>query len=472
MRIEELLSDYRHFRKAAGLFLAVSLGVRLWLSAHYFGFLTGDDVEILEAGLRWVLHLGYVPWEIRNTLLPTLLVAPMGWLGASLGIASPMRLAGLATVPFALLSTLNLVLVYRLVLALRGERLAAGFAALLLGTHWLAVGYGSTVYPRTAATTCILLAALWSAKSPPSAARLLGAGAFVALAFSFRYSEMIFLPPLLLLAARAGSPATRLRRAAAVGAGFAAGALLFVGIADQLEWGAPFASLRAFFDYTVVEGRASALVAHQPGAWYLGTVLRWLSPAVIGGLWFFRRRRVPWALAAFVVLPLLALSVVPHKELRYLQGVLPFLCALGGIGLAGLWRDGRRSGVVTLCALSLAWSAVQLRFLEKKSMAAVAAARYLTETRPAGSALAVQQPWAYGDRLILPVSFRVRELPMDLEHDGLGHDFSGVAIVALYADRLTPSVAQALAAAGLCAERQFAWGRSRAVSIYSACPAE
>ena len=100
MTIEKLLGDDRHFRRIAWLFLAVSLGVRLALAARFFGFLTGDDVEILETGLSWALHLDYAPWEIRNTLLPTLLVAPMGMLGKSLGIDSPILLSWLSTVPF------------------------------------------------------------------------------------------------------------------------------------------------------------------------------------------------------------------------------------------------------------------------------------------------------------------------------------------------------------------------------------
>ena len=62
-----MLSE-RGFRWAAGLFLAGSLAVRLALAAAYPGFLTGDDVEILETGFRSVLSHGYVPWEIRNTL--------------------------------------------------------------------------------------------------------------------------------------------------------------------------------------------------------------------------------------------------------------------------------------------------------------------------------------------------------------------------------------------------------------------
>ena len=340
MTIEKLLGDDRNLRKAAWLFLAVSLGVRLALSARFFGFVTGDDVEILETGLRWALHLSYVPWEIRNTLLPALLVAPMGMLGKSLGIASPMLLAWLSTVPFAVLSTLNIFLTYRLVLAVGGDRLAAVFGSFLQGTHWVAIGYGSTVYPRTVATTCVLIAVLWAASATRIIWGRLGAGALVALAFAFRYSEVIFLLPLIFMASRKGAPGERLRCATQIGAGFAVGTLLFVGLADFLEWGAPFASLKAFFDYTLVERKASALMVNEPVSWYLWRAHRWIPPAAVAGLWYFRRARVPVALSAFVLFPLVALSLIHHKELRYLQGVLPFACALGGFFLPCIWRAG------------------------------------------------------------------------------------------------------------------------------------
>lgn len=470
MAIEGLLGDDRQFRRAAWLLLATSLAVRLWLSAHFFGFLTGDDVEILETGLRWTFDLGYRPWEIRNTLLPALLVAPMGGLGKGLGLDSPMLLAWLSTVPFALLSTLNVYLLFRLVRQLGGDRFAAVLASLLLGTHWVAVGYGSTVYPRTPATTCILIAALWALSPFRTAASRLGAGALVALGFAFRYSEGIFLLPLLLLASRQGGSRERLRSAAQVAAGFAFGTLLFVGLADLLEWGAPFASLQAFFEYTLVERKASALVVNQSWYWFLWRAPHWIPPAAFCGLWYFHRARVPRELAQFVLLPLVALSLVHHKELRYLQGILPFACAIGGLGLAGLWRAGWRRVVMALLAVTVGWSAVHLRFLEKKSMAAVEAAQYLISATPGLRQVALQQPWAFGDRLLLPATVGVRELPIDLRAQDISRATAGVDAVALYSDLITIELAHSLAKSGFCPERRFAWGRSREVSIYSVCP--
>lgn len=470
MPIDRLLDDDRRFRRAAWLFLVVSLAVRLALAVAYPGFLTGDDVEILETGLRGVLHLDYVPWEIRNTLLPTLLVAPMGWLATSLGFSSPLNLAVLATVPFALLSTLNLVLVYRVTLRFGGGRTAATLAAILLGTHWIAVGYGSTVYPRTAAATCILLALFWTAGDRTANSPLLGAGALAALAFAFRYSELVFLPPLLLFVAAEGVLSRRLRRLAIFAAGFGAGALLFVGLWDRWEWGAPFASLRAFFDYTLIERKASTLVEHQPFYWYLWRAPHWLAPAALLGVWqALRRSRSSRSVALFVALPLLGLSAIHHKELRYLQALLPFVCVLGGLGLAAVWRAGWRRVVVALLVITAGWSGIHARFLEKKSMAAVEAAQYLVAAKAGLRQVALQQPWAFGDRLLLSAPVGVKELPMDLRAQDIGRATVDMDAVALYSDLVTAGIAEALGRSGFCLERRFAWGRSREVSIYSAC---
>ncbi|MEO7973428.1 MAG: glycosyltransferase family 39 protein, partial [Thermoanaerobaculia bacterium] len=453
------------WRIVAGLFLFASLLLRLGLSARFFGFLGGDDVEILETGLRWAMHLNYVPWEIRNTLLPVLLVAPMGALGSALGAHSPAFLCWLATLPFALLSTLNIGLTYRLVLALSGDRMAARLGAFALGVHWVAVGYGSTVYPRTASTTCVLLAALLLVKALERVAAQWASGAFVALAFACRYSELIFLVPIVLLAAGRGTAGARWRRVGAVLFGFAAGALAFVALVDLLEWGAPFASLAALFDYTIVKQLASSLRPEQPVYWYLRTAHRWIAPALLGGLLLYDRRKVPAPLVVFVLAPLLGLLLLHHKELRYLQGLLPFLCAVAGFGLARLWRAGWRKTVVVLLALSVGWSGVNLRFLGKKSMAAVEAAEYLVSSGEFVR-VAAQQPWALGDRLILGEKVGVQELPLRLGAESLRQAAKEMDGVVLYSDLVTDELRSALIDEGLCLRREFARGRSRRVSIF------
>jgi hypothetical protein len=58
-------------RRGLGLLIGILLtttGVRLLLGWRFFGFLTGDDVEILEAGFR-VIGPRYSPLPLRNPVV-------------------------------------------------------------------------------------------------------------------------------------------------------------------------------------------------------------------------------------------------------------------------------------------------------------------------------------------------------------------------------------------------------------------
>ncbi len=368
----------RWWRRPGGLValaLAASTLLRLAVAASV-GFLTGDDVEVLEAAFAAATGLHYQPWEIRNLLFPRLLVAPVLSLAAALGVHDPFALVRLAALPSVALSSLDGWLVYRLAARLV-DRWTAALAAAIFSFHWLPLAYGGTVYPRTASTTCVLLAALLVvgrrgedgaggavAAGRAGLGRALGAGALVALGFADRYSEAIFLAPLLvfvLVSGRrenAGNEGAAPRRAGGMpglsglaGAlglvvGFALGTLATVGLADWAFWGRPFASLLAFARFTLLERRSSSLVTHQPFGWYLARIYVWLPPTLLPFLFAPRRRDrrgtgllLPWL---GVGLPLMVLSLVHHKELRYLQGSVPFLAILVAAGAAALWRAGWR----------------------------------------------------------------------------------------------------------------------------------
>src|SRR4051794_22270532 len=114
--------------------------VRLGLGFVFFGFHTGDDVEILQAGLMRALGWPYQPWEIRNLLVSDVFAAPAIALASVLGVSSTQTLAWLASVPNVLLASLNILLVHRLTLQWLGNRRAALLAAGLYGFHWLPLG--------------------------------------------------------------------------------------------------------------------------------------------------------------------------------------------------------------------------------------------------------------------------------------------------------------------------------------------
>jgi 4-amino-4-deoxy-L-arabinose transferase-like glycosyltransferase len=457
---------------------------------------------VLEAAFVPATGLHYRPWEIRNLLVPRLLVAPVLSLVRALGVRDPFVLVRLAALPEVALSAVNGWLVYRLTARLTArlaDRWTAALAAAVFSFHWLPLAYGGTVYPRTASTTCVILAALLVASAveekdgeagriAPLAqgigfrplargigirplARGLAAGALVALAFADRYSEAVFLAPLAAFALwpRAGRT---LRAwwslALAIGLGFALGSLLTVGLADQVFWGKPFASLVAFARFTLVERRSSSLVTHQPPAWYLTHAYVWLPPTLLPFFFALRRRRellLPWL---GVALPLLLLSLVHHKELRYLEGCVPFLAILAAAGAAALWRAGWRRTTAVLLLISLLLSLNTARaVLSRRSLAAVAAARELA-AGPAIHTVALSQAWAYGHLLFFDNRVGVIDLATPPGEAEVRAAVQQADALGLYAEDLAraPEIERIVAGAGFARAAELRAWNSKPVVVF------
>jgi 4-amino-4-deoxy-L-arabinose transferase-like glycosyltransferase len=127
-------------------------------------------------------------------------VAPFVRLGATLGLRETFALVLCATVPFVLLASVNIVLVYRLVFRWLGDQSAARVGMAIYAFHWLPLAFGSTTYPRTVSTTFVLLAALALSGTGRDLMRGAAGGSLAALAFAVRQSEGMYLIPLLLVA--------------------------------------------------------------------------------------------------------------------------------------------------------------------------------------------------------------------------------------------------------------------------------
>jgi hypothetical protein len=244
------------------LVVAITTALRLLFAWRFFGFLGGDDVEVVEEAFRRAVGLNYIPWEVRDLLLPDILVAPFVRLGAALGLRETFSLVLCATAPFVVLASVNIVLVYLLAFRWLDDRAAARAAMAIYGLHWLPLAFGSTTYPRTVSTTLVLAAALVVSANGRALTRGALGGSLLALAFAVRHSEGMYLLPLLLLAAFRGTEGrSSIRRALGVLGGFAIAAAMTVGLYDLLTWGRAFSSLIAVFKFTVVEGASSSPVA-------------------------------------------------------------------------------------------------------------------------------------------------------------------------------------------------------------------
>ncbi|HET9209647.1 MAG TPA: hypothetical protein VFR03_04580 [Thermoanaerobaculia bacterium] len=451
-----------------GALIALTTLVRLALAFAFPGFVAGDDVEILQAGFLRAFGWPYQPWEIRNLLIPDLLVAPVLRLAAALGISSTQTLVSVASVPFVLLASLNVWLVFLLGRRWLGSGRPALLAAVLYALHWIPLGYGSTVYPRTASTACILLAALLLSGEGGGFWREGLAGGLVAVAFAERYSEGIFLLPLAIVAGlRKEEPRVRMVRGAAVLGGFLAAALLTSGLEEWLTWGKPFASLTAFARFTMIERRSSSLVAAQPWYWYAWRLPKWLPVTLLPFLVCARRVRAALPAAVCAFLPLLLLSGVYHKELRYLQGILPFVFLTAAAGAWFLWENGRRTATAALCLLSVALGFKGINFLAQKSMPAVQAAQALAEAAR-GQTVALVQPWAFGGTLYLHPGIRVVEIPYPPTAPDLESAAARARWIAVYRKDLAPDLASVLDRRGFMPAGDFAWGAGRPVALFTA----
>lgn len=436
-------------RETAGrvVLLAIAIAAtQLWLAHHFYGFLTGDEVEVLGEAFRLATGFNYGTWDVRNTLIPDVVVAPLIWTATHLGITNPAALIVIATIPFAMASSLTIVLVHRLALRWTSDDLAASAATIVFALHWIPLGFGSTTYPRVIAMACVVAAALLVDRNAYVA------GALAGLAFADRYSEIVYLVPLLIIARR---------RAWQVAVGAIASIAVFVGLFDWITWGSPFSSLRKFAQLTLVERDFASRVKHQSPLWYLEMLPRWCAPALLPLLWSARRTRNAWW---FVLIPLVALSAIAHKELRYVQGIIPFLAILAGAGFAAWWRSRRVLGA-TLLAISIGWNLWGLRFLGRESRPAVDAARFLGRDDSMRT-VAISQPWACGDKLYLTERAKAIEIGTPPQNLDVILAESDAAII--YESDITAEVNASLMRAGFARVREFRSPRARDVIVFSA----
>jgi hypothetical protein len=483
-------------RKALAAIVAAAAVAQLWLAHRYFGFMTGDDVEVLSEAFRRARGLDYHPWDIRNLFVPDVVVAPVVWIASKLGISNMRTLIFASALPFIALTSLTIWLVYRLAMRWSGDERAALVAVLIFATHWIPLGFGSTVYPRTLAAACVVGAALIVERWP------FAAGALVGLAFADRFSEIVFLAPLLVMLTKHRqeclchiepsqecSSHTGRSQEASVDAGRSRGCpfharngvaqtllsvpwmqalkvilgttvaiILTVAIYDWLTWGAPFSSFLKFAHLTLIAPDFASRVKYQAPWWYLANLVRWCSPLLLPLLWYARRSRAIW----FIVIPLLVFSAVRHKELRYLQVMIPFLAITAAIGFASMERRHRRIAVA-LVAISLVWDLHGLRYFARKSQPAVEAAQWLA-ANPRVHSVAVSQLWAYGDKLYF--GDHIGQSDVGTPPEGLKGSISADAVALYETDLDVPERLARLRANGYAPVRTFRDDPARAVVVF------
>ena len=437
--------------------MAVVTVVKLWLAVHSHGFLSGDDLEVVEAAAKYALGLDYAPWSLRCLFHPVVLVAPILGAGAMLGVRGALDVAWLAALPTLAASTITVWLVFRFALLSGWPRRVGSLAAFFYASHWLPLGYGAAPYPRPISTMLFMLALVLVPERP--AAWTAAGGFLVGAAFAVRFSEGVLLVPFLWVVW------VRHRRVPTLGlalAGFLVGAGLCVGATDWLTWGRPFSSLSEFVRITYLNPPPSYPRYDKPWFWYGLSVLRWAGPVAVL-LVLPAARRAGWRRPAVLVLLIVAgYSIFAYKAYRYLQAAIPLLALLMGIGCAellGAAQKWRRAAAVAALVLAPAWGAERtLALMQDKSRSAVEAASFL---RSLGvRVVLLEQAWAYGDRLMLGPGVEIRDLeprtPIALSESAL----EGVDAAAFYAKDLSPADLQRLERRGFREARRVPGGKA------------
>jgi hypothetical protein len=419
-----------------GIMLA-TLAAKLFLAWHYRGFLTGDDLEVVQSAARYALGLPYHPWSLRCEFHPLALVAPcLLPLRLAPSAPDPAIIAWLSALPAALASTLSIGLLFRLAPAFGLTPRASAAAAALYALHWLPLGYGATPYPRPIATM-LLLAAMTAVANPSRFRPLLG-GLLVGAAFAVRFSEGALLAPFLLVALRTRrSPST-----VALGlAGFLFGAAVCAGGADLVTWGSPFRSLTEFFRIMYGSPPSQTGFVERPWFWYGTSILQWAGPAGVLLAAFAlpaRAARLPLLIFATIVV---AFSAVNYKTYRYVQAAIPFLAILMAIGwdrASASPERWRRLAALALVIVAPLWGIERtFNLLRDGSMDAVAAGRWIRERQAHPRAVLLEQGWAYGGTLVLGSNVAIHDLaprrPLALAPESL----AGIGAAAFYAADLS-----------------------------------
>lgn len=377
---------------------AMAAAVKVSLVIAHSGFFSGDDVEVHEMTLGALFREPWPVWELRSAFYPMALIYPFQRLAFSGGVTDTAGLVAAARLVVIALSTAAIVAVFA-VGRMRLGQPAALIGAFLFATSSLHITFGATELPRPVAALFILGAYACLSHRAGLGVSLLG-GVLLGVAACLRFSEAVFLVPALV---HLGLQ-RRWLHGIWMTVAFSATAASIQFLSDLWYWGQPFYSARAIVSYTLLDRLSSR--GYDPWWYYAWDLTGW-SDLLVVALALFATRRNP-ALSVWVWLPIVLLSMLAHKEPRYLIPVGPMLSMLAALGLVAMLRElpswrASRAGFWALALLV----ALSFRTLDQTSKYHVVRtdrevhfaqrmALSLTER-----AVVAEQAWRFGGRLYL-----------------------------------------------------------------------
>jgi hypothetical protein len=453
----------RHATRVLAVAVVLATAVRVANVVVHFGFITGDDVEIHEMTLGTALGYRWPVWDLRSAFFPMVFIYPAQKLLIALGVSDIFTLVLAGRLVVTAIAALNIVLVYHVGVRLFGARGKALIAAILFALNHLHMAYGGAELPRVVATAFIVAA--FGVSLRPTMARSLLAGALLGIGAALRFGEIVFLAPAVVSIVVWGATtaetrtnwATRAMAAFLLSAACLGTAAAILLTADWLYWGDPLQSVIAMVDYTLVRRLSSR--GYEPVWHYLADVASWSHVALVG-LAVAAAGRGGGRPLTWAVLPVAALSLLPHKEARYVIATIPFWSLAAA---SGLWwcaeslaaaSDARRARGAALALVVLViggglYDASRYRFRRSEDSVRLAWTIAATD----GRGVAADQLWRFGGRLYLSRAERLIDLDPAFADDETGaraafcrHDISWVA---LRSDRVTEARTRALTACGL-----------------------
>ena len=371
------------------------LAVRLLNAWLHPGFFSGDDVEIHEMTFAVLFDASsWRAWDLRSPFYPLTFIYPVQLVVSWLGGTDPGTLVFAGRAAVAVVSTLIIPLTFVVGRAAGGVPLAL-LATGLVATSALLTVFGGMELPRPVAAVLVLTSFYLGSRQTRAAAVLSGSAA--ALAAAMRFSEIIFIVPLLLQL----GVERRIRDLILAAVGFVVTFAALQMVVDVMYWGTPFASARAIVEFTLVSGLSSR--GYQPWWHYFVHAPAWTTFVVLGLATYGVSLRT-WRWSLWAIAPLILLSALPHKEPRYLIPICPFVALLAA---SGLWRcitvlAARQQHVrLAIVGALVAGSAVhQINGMHiRRSDAAVELARRLTSEIGRSDRILVEQGWRLGGRI-------------------------------------------------------------------------
>jgi len=323
-RLESLKKD--DVIKFLATVILLSTVVKILDAWFYYGFFSGDDVEIFEMTYAHLFDWKWEAWNLRSAFYPMAFIYPVQALLKGTGVTDPAVFVFAGRLTVTAFSILNILLVYKIVSRLF-DNLAPGLlAAFIFAFSHLHITFAASVLPRTVSSSFILFSLYLLILKPKSSLFAALAGVFIGIGAVIRFSEAIFIIPCLVYLIME----KRIRHAVWVSLASLMTGMVLLGISDYYYWGSPFFSLKNIIDYTLVNKFSSR--GYQSPLYYITHIMEWTNVLmVVLVVKAFRGKKS--TITIWTLIPLLLLSLFPHKESRYLVPIIPFFAAMAGIGL-------------------------------------------------------------------------------------------------------------------------------------------